>query len=58
MKQYHNDIYSDINEYNDSDENENEFSDNEINKNENEMFSQIINNIRNTCKQIRRYELN
>jgi len=59
IKQYHNDIYSD-NEYNHSneDENENELSDDgdNINENGNEIFSHIINNIRNTFKKIRRSE--
>lgn len=58
IRQYHNDIYSYINEYNDSDEdkNENELSDDNINENGSEIFSQIINNIRNTFKKIRRSE--
>lgn len=49
IKQCYNNPYSDLNEYNSSeDEHENELSDDEMN--ENEIFYQIINNIRNTCK--------
>lgn len=51
IKQRYNNLYLDTNKYNDSaDEHENELSDDEMNENENEIFSHIINNIRNTCK--------
>lgn len=57
IKQCLNNLYSDTNEYNDSeDEHEDELSDDDMNANENEIFSRIINNIRNTCKKIRRSE--
>lgn len=53
IKQCHNNPYSNSKEHNDSeDKHENELSDK---MNENEIFYQI-NNIRNTCKKIRRSE--